>query len=196
MLSWPKLLTDVFQEEEETQLFAEFHYLSSLLSNLNEKDHDYRSRRAFLLKFLDILKELKLLKEVKDILDEIKMIESVLEDQRRVLTSFERVDQFLRESQQVKLQELVWRTERSFRSMKERTEAVEKGVSCITPSVLATPHLLIRRRLYAFSISSRSKPMHGRPVFRVKGPKKLPAKATYVSSASPRAPPICSQCLS
>jgi hypothetical protein len=137
-LSWSKLLTDVFQEEKEIQLFKKFHSVSWLLSRLDESVHDYRNRRKPLLKYLDILQESKLLMEVKDILDEIKIIESVLGDQRRVLESLKQhVGPFSETNQQLETQDLVERTTQSFQSMKERAEAVEKGVSRIAPSVLA-----------------------------------------------------------
>ncbi|RYP53523.1 hypothetical protein DL768_001560 [Monosporascus sp. mg162] len=116
-------------EEKGSHLFRAFHFLSSLLSNLDEKHRDYRKRRSFLLKYLDILKESELLKEVKDVLDEIKMIESVLSDQQRVLMSFKEFEVAGASTRQYWItRESVERTQESIRSMKERTEAVEKGI--------------------------------------------------------------------
>jgi hypothetical protein len=101
-----------------------------LLSSLDEKDHDYQRRRKFLLKFLDILKESKLLKEVKDVLDEIKIIESVLKDQAQTLKCVEPSQ--LYNDRPGGVCELIDRADQSIQKMKERAEAVEKGASHTT----------------------------------------------------------------
>lgn len=59
-----------------------------MLYGLHEKHAHYQGqRRKLLKKLLDIRSESNLLKEVKDILDEIKMILSVLNDQIEILES-------------------------------------------------------------------------------------------------------------
>src|ERR1700733_248163 len=78
------------KEEKAFQLFQEFRLLSMVLQRLKENQPEYRKRRRILLgKLLDISKESKPLTEVKDILDEIKIIQTTLEDQKIVVNSDE-----------------------------------------------------------------------------------------------------------
>ncbi|KAH8895650.1 hypothetical protein GQ53DRAFT_803904 [Thozetella sp. PMI_491] len=122
-------------EERDSRLFREFQFLSTQLSNLDERNNQYRKLRATLLKHLDIQKEVRLLTEVRDILDEIKMIEAVLNDQRNILESDE-ISHLCRDastteevrSQFYKASELVERALDSFGSSKARAETVEKQI--------------------------------------------------------------------
>jgi hypothetical protein len=78
------------KEEKAFQLFQEFRLLSMVLQKLKENQPEYRKRRRILLgELLDISKESKPLTEVKDILDEIKIIQTTLEDQEIVVNSEE-----------------------------------------------------------------------------------------------------------
>jgi hypothetical protein len=131
----------IFQEEKETQLLREFRFLSRLLSTLDESHPQYRKLRAILPKHLDILKEVKLLTEVKDILDEIKMIKSVLTDQTSILES-EKLKELIGDSSYYsftdcfsKPRELVEIATKSFDNMKARAEAVENGVRHKIPAL-------------------------------------------------------------
>ncbi|KAF7527875.1 hypothetical protein G7054_g10313 [Neopestalotiopsis clavispora] len=74
-------------EERSAQSFLEFRRLSEFLEHLDEQHPDYLSRRGLLLKMLlRISKDSRILSEVKDVLDEIGMIQSVLHAQRSVLS--------------------------------------------------------------------------------------------------------------
>lgn len=76
------------QEETINRYFEEFRLLSRVLHGLSDAHPDYHARRRFLLKeLLNISKETSLLTEARDILDEIKIIQSVLGDQARVFLS-------------------------------------------------------------------------------------------------------------
>ena len=68
----------------------EFRRITEDLYNLHEKHSKYQElRRDKLKRLLDIRSESKLLREIKDVLDEIKMIKAILTDQLGVLESSE-----------------------------------------------------------------------------------------------------------
>jgi hypothetical protein len=120
------------KEEKAFQLFQEFRLLSMVLQKLKENQPEYRKRRRILLgELLDISKESKPLTEVKDILDEIKIIQTTLEDQEIVVNSEE-----VRGLQDggawysiEKARDILSRASRSFGILKTRAEEVEKSVS-------------------------------------------------------------------
>ena len=133
------------QEEKASQLFQEFRLLSIVLQGLNEKQPGYQKRRRILLgELLDISKESRLLTEVKDVLDEIKIIQTSLQEQIDVVKSDEMRDL---ESSLSKVQVKYWRrpfekakdtifrASRSFVTLKTRTEEVEKSVSRGVPQL-------------------------------------------------------------
>ncbi|CVK96751.1 uncharacterized protein FMAN_11080 [Fusarium mangiferae] len=116
-------------EEKEAQLFQVFNILSGLLSDLDDKDRLYPQLQKRYLRYLDILKEVQLLTEVKDILDEIKMIEKVVESQRQVLCEYEKDDE-PRDGLGVRPQLIppLLRVQEGFKNMKDRAQAVEKSI--------------------------------------------------------------------
>ncbi|KAK5660329.1 hypothetical protein OQA88_12870 [Cercophora sp. LCS_1] len=117
-------------EEKQTRLFEQFNLISTLLSELKEYQFDYQKRRKFLLSFLGIVKELEALREVKDVLDEIGMIQAVLTDQITVLRRLRSSDETSIGFSMVgwRVYDLVEVTLRSFQNMKDRAEAVERGM--------------------------------------------------------------------
>lgn len=74
------------QSDKETSLFKKFQKRSTKLHALSKEYKDFENRKRDLLEqLLDIGKETKLLVEIKDILDEIKIILTILQTQRSVL---------------------------------------------------------------------------------------------------------------
>ena len=72
--------------DKETRLLKQFTYRSEQLHTLSEKHRYYAQAKDLLLdQLLDIRPQTELLKEVKDIEDEIKIILHVLAEQQRVL---------------------------------------------------------------------------------------------------------------
>ncbi|KAI0000093.1 hypothetical protein F4779DRAFT_604959 [Xylariaceae sp. FL0662B] len=72
-------------EEKISKLFHRFLRYADKLHSLQEKYPGYQQRRSkYLKKLLDIREEFKLFEDVQDILDEIKMVESVLDQQKEV----------------------------------------------------------------------------------------------------------------
>jgi DNA repair ATPase RecN len=124
------------QEEKASRLFHEFRLLSIVLQSLDEKHPEFQKRRRILLgELLDISKEWKPLTEIKDILDEIKIIQTTLQDQLSVLNSDEmrnlEYEVLGRASEKAK--DILSRADRSFAVLQTRAEEVEKSVSCGVP---------------------------------------------------------------
>jgi hypothetical protein len=105
---------------------------------LNEKHQDYQQeRKRFLKKLLDIRKESNLLEEIQDILDEIKMVQAVIEDQIKVLKSPE-IAQFLCDDAYTESDwerggfkeplKILRGIKANFEAMQSLTKAVEDGV--------------------------------------------------------------------
>jgi hypothetical protein len=124
------------QEDRETQLFKRFRKTAKKLYALNPGNRKYQTRRSRHLKvLLDIRAESKLLKEVKDILDELKMIDAVLSDQQKVLdwnasatrrfyaSGFQTMDSW---NQMTKV---VFEIQESLNTMREHARSIEVGVS-------------------------------------------------------------------
>ncbi|KAI9644764.1 hypothetical protein NHQ30_006791 [Ciborinia camelliae] len=73
-------------EDKESKMLQQFRHTVEELHNLDEHHPKYHSfRRQKLAELLDIQNESGLLKDIKDIRDEIKMIRAVLADQLKVL---------------------------------------------------------------------------------------------------------------
>jgi hypothetical protein len=101
---------------------------------LHQKNPNYQQLRSKYLKsLLDIREESTLLKDVKDILDEVKMINAVLLDQRKVFLDdmlSDNMREFRDEFENFeKLTELIGQTYYNLENMKEHAQAVEVGVS-------------------------------------------------------------------
>jgi hypothetical protein len=121
------------QEEDASLLFQEFRFLSIYLQRLRKHRPYIQKQRRFLLgELLDISKESKPLMEAKDILDEIKIIRTTLEDQMAVLNSSEmrKFESFWpgMDAGIWKARDMLYRASRSFDILKARAEAVEKSV--------------------------------------------------------------------
>ncbi|KAF4950560.1 hypothetical protein FGADI_8119 [Fusarium gaditjirri] len=123
-------------EEKEAQLFQVFNILSGLLSDLDDEDRLYPQFQKRYLGYLDILRETQLLTEVKDILDEIKMIEQVVESQKQVLCEYDK-DREGRDGDDDHRYDLgvrselispLLRVQEGFRNMKERAKAIESSI--------------------------------------------------------------------
>jgi len=98
----------------------------------------YQKRRDVLLsQLLDITEESKPLAEVKDILDEIKMIRTVLEDQLSAI-ALDDTNLWLDDLKYDQLafgeaRDMIQRTIATFSTLKTRAEAVENSVRCANP---------------------------------------------------------------
>ncbi|KAL1847387.1 hypothetical protein VTK73DRAFT_10370 [Phialemonium thermophilum] len=128
-------------EEKETKLLKKFGSASKELSALDEPDPRSPGPKRLRSQPFDIMREVQLLTEVKDILDEIKMIKTVLADQKSILDS-DRLDQLSKvlcgekspadtshsRDRFSKPKELVERAMATFDNMKRRAEAVEHGL--------------------------------------------------------------------
>jgi len=147
----PEYFADDGQEDKETLLFTKFRAQTKLLYGLHDKHAKYQEQRSKLLKkLLDIRSESNLLKEVKDILDEIKMILSVLCDQIEILES-DGLKEFFKKPAEVsaspsqtppaqitvpttishpfpKVRDLINGTKKNFTAMEAHAKDVEKGV--------------------------------------------------------------------
>lgn len=74
------------QSDEETSLIGEFKNRSRKLHTLNEKYKHYEDKKKkYLEKLLDIRKETECLVEIKDIMDEINIILTILRAQKSVV---------------------------------------------------------------------------------------------------------------
>ena len=121
------------QEEKASQLFQEFRLLSIVLQGLDDSHPRYQKRRRVLLgELLDISRESQPLTEVKDILDEIKIIQTTLEDQVTIIHSDKMVElenDLATVGLFNKARNMITRASRNFEVLKSRAEAVEKSVS-------------------------------------------------------------------
>jgi hypothetical protein len=135
------------QEEKVIRLFQQFNLIAKLLSNLDESHDKYQQRRKFLLSFLEIVKELEVLREVKDVLDEIGMLQAVLLDQETVFSAMSdpRFDKCPFRSVGGRANGLVQFTKRSLQNMKDRAQAVERGVSFVFAFEVAKMYVCKRR---------------------------------------------------
>jgi hypothetical protein len=134
------ILTYHQQEEELTRLFKDFSRTAKVLHGLNEMHYEYQEQRSKLLKrLLDIRKESNLLERVKDLLDEIKMIQSIIKDQLEVLgvsekkRSSEIKDFFGADWKEGGFNEplkVLRGINDNFRGMESLALALEKGVRC------------------------------------------------------------------
>ncbi|KAH8766931.1 hypothetical protein F5882DRAFT_510319 [Hyaloscypha sp. PMI_1271] len=122
-------------EDRETQLFKRFRKTAKKLYALNPVNRKYQTRRSWHLKvLLDISAESKLLKEVKDILDELKMIDAVLSDQQKVLdlnasTTREFVGLDFQDMNSWKqMTKVVSEIQESFNNMREHARSIEVGL--------------------------------------------------------------------
>jgi len=117
------------QEEDVSILFQEFRFLSIYLQRQGEHSAHIQKQRRFLLgELLNISKESRPLMEAKDILDEIKIIQTTLGDQLTVLDSSE-MSALGMDAGIWKARDILFRARRSFDILKARAEAVEKSVS-------------------------------------------------------------------
>ena len=121
-----------------SQLFQEFRLLSIVLQDLEEHNPRYPERRRFLLgKLFDIGRESELLAEVKDILDEIKIIETTLRDQRTVIESSElrELEELLSEIYNSNLfgkpRGVIREISRGFEILRFRAQAAENSVGSV-----------------------------------------------------------------
>ena len=129
------------QEEKASLLLLDFRILSAVLQELNDNKPPHprhpKRLRILLNKLFDISRELKPLAEVKDILDEIKIIQTTLEDQKTVMYSNE-----LSELAKVlddptepdcfrKPKDILASVIRNIEVVQARAEAVEKSVRTI-----------------------------------------------------------------
>jgi hypothetical protein len=125
---------NIYQEEEETKLFHQFQSDSDALYSLHEGYKQYSKLRSERLnKLLDIRAETKLLGEIKDILDEIKIIHAVLADQKKVLES-KTLNPLLEgstseESNARRPMEILETIERNIKSLETHAISTEHGVS-------------------------------------------------------------------
>jgi hypothetical protein len=121
----------------------EFRRLSEFLEHLDEKHPDYLSRRGLLLKLLlRISKDSRILSEVKDVLDEIGMIQGVLNEQKGVLSDDEGgILQHLlgKQREWAPLYNELQRTIGNFEQMKQRAQSVVDSVCNLTHTHLK-PH--------------------------------------------------------
>ncbi|KAF7558197.1 hypothetical protein G7Z17_g15 [Cylindrodendrum hubeiense] len=117
-------------EERSAQLFQKFRLLSIVLKDLDDEHPDYQNRRRILLsKHLDISDELKPLTEVKDIIDETKMILTILDEQAALLYGSKIDDSnFHQKSPFAKAKSSIHRAMGSFQTLKERAEDVLKSI--------------------------------------------------------------------
>ncbi|KAI1494238.1 hypothetical protein F5X96DRAFT_8131 [Biscogniauxia mediterranea] len=112
-------------EEEISRLFKRFREYSDRLYLLHEKNPEYQKRRSQYLKnLLDIRHESNLLGDVKDILDEIKMIQCILDDQEEVISN---VKTFLK-PEGLKLRNILKETEAKFITMEDHARSVEASL--------------------------------------------------------------------
>ena len=111
----------------------EFRRLSEFLEHLDENHPDYLSRRGLLLKMLlRISKDSRILSEVKDVLDEIGMIQGVLHDQKSVLNDDDggEMDHLLgAQRDRAPLYSELRRMIRNFEQLKQRAQSVVDSVS-------------------------------------------------------------------
>ncbi|KAK6083985.1 hypothetical protein SCUP515_01681 [Seiridium cupressi] len=124
-------------EDRSAQSFLEFRRLSMFLEHLDEKHPDYLSRRGLLLKLLlRISKDSKILSEVKDVLDEIRMIQGVLQDQEVVLSDRDHeMDYLLGEMKdRAPLYNELRRTLATFEHMKQRAQSIVDSVRFLVVS--------------------------------------------------------------
>ncbi|KAK0636122.1 hypothetical protein B0T17DRAFT_69023 [Bombardia bombarda] len=130
-------------EETSSRLFQEFRLLSMALSGLEEDHPQYQKQRRILLgELLDTMsKETASLTEVKDIIDEIKIIQTTLEEQTDVIESddMRKFEEDLYDTDKpgiittewhpsAKARDTIRRTNKSFKAMMNRAEAVEKSI--------------------------------------------------------------------
>ncbi|KAI0602483.1 hypothetical protein F4775DRAFT_537433 [Biscogniauxia sp. FL1348] len=113
-------------EEEISRLFKDFRGYADRLYLLHEKHPEYQKRRSqYLKKLLDIRKESKVLEDVKDILDEIKMVQSVLKDQEEVIF---KVNNFLKH-EGLGLHNILKETVSKFKTMEDQARSVEVSLT-------------------------------------------------------------------
>jgi hypothetical protein len=127
-----------------------------------------------------------LLEEVQDILDEIKMVQSVIDDQIKVLESSEIQDFFFgrkgsfsdRRDGFREPRKILYGTRENFDAMNSLTRAVEEGVS------RAILELLIQLTWISLTIClilNRNRPTYGKLEVLEKGRRKQQSKARYLS---------------
>jgi len=107
-------------------LFRRFRKYADKLYSLHEKYPGYQARRSnYLKKLLDIRDESQLLEDIKDVLDEIKMIRGVLYDQNMVVDkACERLGEQSFDGVRNTLSDLEYK----FKVMKDHADSVEVAV--------------------------------------------------------------------
>ncbi|KAI1639109.1 hypothetical protein F4809DRAFT_172745 [Biscogniauxia mediterranea] len=117
-------------EEEIVWLFKRFREYADRLCRLNENNPEYQKRRSqYLKELLDISRESNLLEDVKDILDEIKMIQCILDDQKEVIS---KVKTFLKpKGRKLRniLRNTLEETEAKFKTMQDHARSVEASLT-------------------------------------------------------------------
>jgi len=126
--------------DKESRLLEEFTTQSHELHRLSEKYRHYDLEKELLLdKLLDIRPQTKLLREVKDIEDEIKIILHVLNEQVRVLSMEHIASYFKQGGSTSKLKdndqlckeplEIIGRAVNNFESLHKQTKEVHNGLN-------------------------------------------------------------------
>ena len=107
-------------------MFRRFRKYTDKLYALHEKHPQYQKRRSnYLKKLLDIRDESNLLGDIKDLLDEIKMIHCILSDQAIVV---DKARERLRDQSLEGVKQNLVDLEHKFKIMNDHADSVETAV--------------------------------------------------------------------